>query len=84
MKTGDIALSQRKILSRSDSRAYNVRILRRSAASALIFGGLAVASTAKRLGHSRTSTTLDVYAHLIQDAEQKSADILGEAFLKHA
>ncbi|MBR3556842.1 MAG: hypothetical protein IKN89_13110 [Oscillospiraceae bacterium] len=45
-------------------------MLRHSAASALIFGGLDVTSTAKKLRHSRTSTTMDVYAHLIQDAEQ--------------
>ena len=59
-------------------------MLRHSAASALIFGGQDVTSTAKRLRHARTSTTLNVYAHMIQDAERKSADILGEAFLKHA
>ncbi len=59
-------------------------MLRHSAASALVVGGLNVTTAAKGLGHSRTSTTMDVYAHLIQDAEQKSADILGEAFLKHA
>ena len=65
-------------------RPLHPHMFRHSAASALIYGGLDVTSTAKRLGHSRTSTTLDVYAHLIQDAEQKSADILSEAFLKHA
>lgn len=65
-------------------RPLHPHMFRHAAASALIYGGLDVTSTAKRLGHSRTSTTLDVYAHLIQDAEQKSADILGEAFLKNA
>ena len=59
-------------------------MLRHSAASALIFGGLDVTSTAKRPGRSRTSTTLDVYAHRIRDTEQKSADILSGAFLKRA
>ena len=73
-----------KFSKRHGFRPLHPHMLRHSAASALIFGGLDVTTTAKRLGHSRTSTTLDVYAHLIQDAEQKSADILGEAFLKHA
>jgi len=73
-----------KFSKRHGFRPLHPHMFRHSAASALIFGGLDVTSTAKRLGHSRTSTTLDVYAHLIQDAEQKSADILGEAFLKHA
>ena len=41
-------------------------------------------SISKRLGHAQVSTTADIYAHVIAEADRKNADILGDIFLKNA
>lgn len=58
--------------------------LRHTMTSLLIFNGVDIVSTAKRLGHSQVSTTSDIYAHVIEQADKKNADILGDIFLKKA
>lgn len=49
-----------------------------------LFNGVYIVSTAKRLGHSQVSTTSDIYAHVIEQADKKNADILGDILLKKA
>ena len=50
--------------------------LRHTAASILINQHTDVATVSKRLGHSRTSVTLDIYTHAIQEADTAAADTL--------
>ena len=37
-----------------------------------------------RLGHAQVSTTANIYAHVIREADQRNADILADVFLKKA
>ena len=53
-------------------------------ASLLYFNGMDSVSISKRLGHAQVSTTADIYAHVIEEAAQRSADILADVFLKKA
>lgn len=53
-------------------------------ASMLYFNQVDSVSISKRLGHSKVSTTEDIYAHIIEEADQRSADILSDVFLKKA
>lgn len=39
-------------------------------------------SISKRLGHAQVSTTANIYAHVMEAADQKNADILADVFLK--
>jgi len=50
---------------------------RHMAASFLIRSGVDIRTVSAKLGHARTSTTTDIYAHVIQSAEQQTADIMG-------
>ena len=50
--------------------------LRHTAASILINQHMDVAAVSKRLGHSRTSVTLDTYTHAIKEADKAAADLL--------
>ncbi|MCI8921892.1 MAG: hypothetical protein HFE88_08535 [Acutalibacter sp.] len=50
----------------------------------LYFAGVDSVSISARLGHAQVSATADIYAHVIEAADQKSVDILGELFLKKA
>lgn len=62
----------------------NPHALRHTMTSLLIFNGVDIVSTSKRLGHSQVSTTSDIYAHVVEQADRKNADILGGILLKKA
>jgi integrase len=47
--------------------------LRHFAATTMLLNGIDVRTAAGRLGHARASTTLDVYAHYMQPADQRAA-----------
>jgi integrase len=55
--------------------------LRRASATALVNQGIDIKTIQTRLGHSDPRLTLQVYAEVVQEAEQNAADILGEHFL---
>lgn len=62
----------------------NPHAFRHIITSLLYFNHVDSVSISKRLGHSKVSTTTDIYAHVIAAADQKSADILADIFLKKA
>lgn len=62
----------------------NPHAFRHTMASMLYYNGMDSVSISKRLGHAQVSTTSDIYAHAIAEADKKNADILSEIFLKKA
>lgn len=62
----------------------NPHAFRHTMASMLYFNGVDSVSISKRLGHAQVSTTTDIYAHVIEEADKKNADILADIFLKKA
>jgi integrase len=54
------------------------RALRHTHASLLIAKGVDILMVSRRLGHSKASTTLNVYGHLIAATDEKAADALAE------
>ncbi len=62
----------------------NPHAFRHTMVSLLYFNGMDDVSVSNRLGHAQVSTTANYYAHIIEDADQKSADILAEVILKKA
>lgn len=62
----------------------NPHAFRHTMASLLYFNGVDSVSISKRLGHAQVSTTCDIYSHIIAEADQRNADILGDIFLKKA
>ena len=62
----------------------NPHAFRHTMASMLFFNGVDDISVSKRLGHAQVSTTTDIYGHIIQEADQRNADILADVFLKRA
>ena len=53
--------------------------LRHTLASLLIAQGVDIVEVSRRLGHARTSTTLDIYAHAMEAADRASAAVIQEA-----
>lgn len=60
----------------------NIHSLRHTNATLLIKQGVNVRTVAGRLGHSVTSTTLNIYTHELQSADAAAADSLSEIFKK--
>lgn len=54
-------------------------VLRHTHVSHLISAGIDVVRLSKRIGHTDISTTLDVYAHLFDAREDKSAEAINAA-----
>ena len=62
----------------------NPHAFRHTMASMLYFNGVDSVSISKRLGHAQVSTTANLYAHVMAEADQRNADILAGVFLKKA
>ena len=73
-----------KILERAGLPQVTLHSLRHTNASLLITGGVDVRTVAARLGHSQTSTTLNIYAETIKNAEAAAAQVLDDILLKKA
>ena len=63
---------------------FGMDSFRHTMASMLYFNGVDSVSISKRLGHAQVSTTANIYAHVMEAADKKNADILADVFLKRA
>ena len=57
--------------------AFRLHDLRHYHATQLIGGGVPVPTVSKRLGHTSTAVTLDVYGHWLPEPDRDAADIIG-------
>lgn len=73
-----------KFSKRHDLPHINPHAFRHTMASILYYNGADTISISKRLGHAQPSTTADIYAHVIEEADKKNADIIADVFLKKA
>lgn len=70
------------ILERAGLPPVSLHSLRHTNATLLITGGVDVRTVAARLGHSQTSTTLNIYAETIRSAEAAAAQVLDDILTK--
>ncbi len=62
----------------------NPHKFRHTMASMLIYQRVDPVSVSKRLGHAQVSTTTDIYAHVIAEADRQNADLLAGIFLANS
>lgn len=74
----------KKFSKRHDLPHIHPHSFRHTMASMLYFNGVDSVSISKRLGHAQVSTTANIYAHVMAEADQRNADILADVFLKKA
>ena len=67
-----------------DPKVVHPHAFRHTMASMLYYNKVDTISISKRLGHAQPSTTANIYAHVIEEADQRNADILSDIFLKRA
>ena len=58
--------------------------LRHTSATLLIAENIDVKTVSSRLGHSQTSTTMDIYAHALEQMDEKASNVLEDAFKRKA
>ncbi len=58
--------------------------LRHLHATALLEVGTPLTTVSRRLGHSKVSTTLDIYSHVTEGKDQEAADTIGRLMAKPA
>ena len=59
-------------------------LLRHTQASILIASGQPVNSVSKRLGHSQVSTTMNIYAHALKNADEGNVKVLENVLYNHS
>ena len=64
-------------LARSQGFPYHFHELRHFAATTMIAGGIDPRMAATRLGHTDPRLTLNVYAHAVEAADRRAAELLG-------
>ena len=72
----------RKFAERHGLPHINPHAFRHTMASILINNGADIVSVSKRLGHSKTSTTTDIYSHVIAEADEQAGECLAEVMLR--
>jgi integrase len=74
----NISRDFRKQLEKASVKNIRFHDLRHTAASLMLNNGVPVLVVSKILGHSKTSTTLDIYGHLIPTMQENAARIMDE------
>ena len=74
----------KKFSKRNNLPHINPHAFRHTMASILYYNGVDTISISKRLGHAQPSTTANIYAHVIEQADKENADIIANVFLKKA
>lgn len=71
-----------KILKRIGMPPYSLHSLRHTNATLLIGAGVDVRTVSGRLGHSQTSTTLNIYAEYLQSADTAASEMLADVLIR--
>lgn len=73
-----------KLLKKYGLPSVSLHSLRHTNATIMIVSGTDIRTVSGRLGHSQTSTTLNIYAHLMQSADKAAADVVSSVLCKKA
>ena len=77
MRPDSLGQAFARLCAREDIEDLTLHSLRHFSASMLIASGRDVRTVAGRLGHADATTTLRVYAHMVEGRDQDAADFLG-------
>lgn len=72
----------KKFSKRNNLPHINPHAFRHTMASMLYYNGVDSVSISKRLGHAQVSTTANIYAHVMEEADKRNAEVLSDIFLK--
>lgn len=73
-----------KFLKANNLRSITFHQLRHTSATLLINENVNIREVSKRLGHSNTSTTLNIYSHALKSADEDAANKLGDIIFSNS
>lgn len=68
----------KKVCDRNNIDWAGLHGLRHTSVTLLISSGVDIRTVSGRVGHKHTSTTINIYAHMLRDKEQASAHLIGD------
>jgi integrase len=78
MKPDSLGQAFGRLCRAENTTGVSLHTLRHLSASVLIAAGRDARTVAGRLGHADASTTLRVYAHMVEGRDREAADLLGQ------
>jgi integrase len=78
MRPDSLGQAFRRLCQKEGVEGVSLHTLRHFSASVLVSSGRDVRTIAGRLGHSDPTTTLRVYAHLVDGRDRDAAEVIGE------
>ena len=82
MSTNTPYAIMQKILKRNGMPSFSLHSLRHTNATLLIKSGSDVRTVSGRLGHSQTSTTMNIYAEYLQSANTAASEMLADVLIR--
>lgn len=79
---GELAQWLKNFSKRNNLPHINPHAFRHTAASILISKGVDIVTVSKMLGHANTSTTTNIYSHLIDESKHKATECIADAILR--
>ena len=74
----------KNMLKKADVGSYTLHSLRHTCITLQLLNGVPLVTASARAGHSRTSTTSDIYAHFLKSSDMQAADVLDSLFTKNS
>jgi integrase len=76
MDAGGLKRTWKRIVKKANVERVRFHDLRHASATYMLSGGMPLQVVSQRLGHTRTSTTTDVYAHVLPGMGRQAAELL--------
>jgi integrase len=70
------------IIERAGMPRIRLHDLRHTHATLLLAAGTPIKAVSERLGHTKTSVTLDIYAHVLPDMQDRAVEAIDAALLR--
>jgi integrase len=70
------------IIDRADVLTIRLHDLRHTHATLLLAAGTPIKAVSERLGHAKTSITLDTYAHVLPDMQDRAVEAIDAALVR--
>jgi integrase len=74
----NVTAAFRRVCARQGITGVRFHDLRHAHATQLLAAGVPVRTVSGRLGHATAMTTLNVYAHVLEESDERAASVIGE------
>lgn len=82
MRPDNVTLWLSRFAKRHGLPHINPHAFRHTAASIMIANGVDVVTVSKMLGHSKPTTTMDIYSHAVEESKRKATECIADVILR--